>query len=360
MKEENALRLGFTYAGCFLGAGFVSGQELWQFFGAFGPKGFWGLGAAVILFFLFGVMLLRLIHKTSCYQPDILVAGEKNIFLRTLSGIFQLFFWLGVYVIMAAGVGALGERMMGLSPALGSFLFCLVVTLLSLGGTRGMMNVFSVAVPLLMVSSVVISFLTVSRCGVGKFTFLESNAGQNPLLKTWWLAAFTYVSYNIFVAIGILAPIGEVVRQKKTVLGGIAVGCGILLAIAGGIVMALGSQPEAVQAELPMLEVAASVGPVWYRLYGFLLLVGMMGTSLSCTVAAANYCYRKVPFWLSHRVLLASSSGTIIWLCSLGGFGELVGTVYPIFGYCGAAALLGLIIHFFKVSSRVKIKCKAE
>ena len=39
-EKESALRLGFTYAGCFLGAGYVSGQELWQFFGRFGEKGF--------------------------------------------------------------------------------------------------------------------------------------------------------------------------------------------------------------------------------------------------------------------------------------------------------------------------------
>ena len=38
-EKESALRLGFTYAGCFLGAGYVSGQELWQFFGRFGENG---------------------------------------------------------------------------------------------------------------------------------------------------------------------------------------------------------------------------------------------------------------------------------------------------------------------------------
>ena len=35
-RKESALRLGFTFAGCYLGAGYVSGQELWQFFGCFG------------------------------------------------------------------------------------------------------------------------------------------------------------------------------------------------------------------------------------------------------------------------------------------------------------------------------------
>ena len=33
MKRISLLRLGVVFAGCFLGAGYVSGQELWQFFG---------------------------------------------------------------------------------------------------------------------------------------------------------------------------------------------------------------------------------------------------------------------------------------------------------------------------------------
>ena len=50
MKQIKTFSLAFTYVGCFLGAGFISGQELWQFFGAFGNWGLCGLcpgGAAV-------------------------------------------------------------------------------------------------------------------------------------------------------------------------------------------------------------------------------------------------------------------------------------------------------------------------
>lgn len=42
MNEMKTLPLAFTYVGVFLGAGFVSGPELWQFFGAFGNWGYVG------------------------------------------------------------------------------------------------------------------------------------------------------------------------------------------------------------------------------------------------------------------------------------------------------------------------------
>ena len=53
MKQIKTFSLAFTYVGCFLGAGFISGQELWQFFGAFGNWGYVGFALAALLFGFF-------------------------------------------------------------------------------------------------------------------------------------------------------------------------------------------------------------------------------------------------------------------------------------------------------------------
>ena len=53
MKQIKTMTLAFTYVGCFLGAGFISGQELWQFFGAFGNWGYVGFALAALLFGMF-------------------------------------------------------------------------------------------------------------------------------------------------------------------------------------------------------------------------------------------------------------------------------------------------------------------
>ena len=42
MDQMSARQLALSYTGMFLGAGFVSGQELWQFFACFGPIGLLG------------------------------------------------------------------------------------------------------------------------------------------------------------------------------------------------------------------------------------------------------------------------------------------------------------------------------
>ena len=51
MKQLSAIQLAVSYTGVFLGAGFVSGQELWQFFSCFGPIGLLGFLGTAALFF---------------------------------------------------------------------------------------------------------------------------------------------------------------------------------------------------------------------------------------------------------------------------------------------------------------------
>ena len=56
--------LAVTVAGTFIGAGFVSGQELWQFFGAYGKSGVAGFILAVSIISLLSAITLYYAGKT--------------------------------------------------------------------------------------------------------------------------------------------------------------------------------------------------------------------------------------------------------------------------------------------------------
>ena len=86
-RKIGTLRLGLTFAGCFLGAGDVSGQELWQYFGAFGAHGLLGLVLAIALLGGTGVLLLRLSARTGIEAMDALIVRADIPWLRTLVGV---------------------------------------------------------------------------------------------------------------------------------------------------------------------------------------------------------------------------------------------------------------------------------
>ena len=103
MKQIKTMKLAFTYVGCFLGAGYLSGQELWQFFGSFGNWGYVGFALAVTLFTIIGILFIRLTQMTQCADMDKLMVPWDIKWLRASSGGIGAAFLFFVVLLMAAG-----------------------------------------------------------------------------------------------------------------------------------------------------------------------------------------------------------------------------------------------------------------
>lgn len=347
MQKITTGKLSMTYAGCFLGAGYVSGQELWQFFGVCGIKGFWGLLLTTALLALFGLLLFRYVHLSGCSQMDTVIIPWNVPWLRNLFGLLQSVFLFGVTVIMCAGAGALISQRTALPAIVGIIPFLLLLLLLAHRGVTGFVNTFSVLVPLLVLGAVVISAAAVIRFGLPAFP--AGAKSSNPLLSGWVISAVVYASYNLFGSIGVLTPVAVTLGGCRAVRPGILLGSGALLLISGSILAALGAAPDVSTYPLPMLELADRLHPAAGWVYAVLLLFGMFGTALSSCVALLTYLYQKFPPLDHHRPQTILSTGCFLLLGSLAGFGTLIGVIYPCFGYIGMVSLLLLLFHTFRL-----------
>lgn len=342
MKKISTLSLGFTFAGCFLGAGFVSGQEIWQFFGAFGVMGMFGIILTFLLHFLFGIILIKLIHNTKIIEMDKIVVWKNIPWLRALVGAITTFFMFSILVIMSAGAGALLNRMFGLPQFVGCGIFCLVVAIASMKGVGGMVSALSGLVPFMIIGAVIIGIISVCQ---GSLNFDFQSVNDNALLRNWVLSAFTYASHNLFCTIGILAPMAFMIDKKK-VLPGIGFGSIMMLLIAVGVLFGVFANIGVSQTELPMLELAYNVNSALGIVYAVLLLFGMFGTSLSSIVGVVEYGEQKSKWFSKNKKIMIIILSLTGWFCSLFGFGDLIGIVYPISGYFGFAVILAVIIHY--------------
>ena len=347
MKEIKMWSLAFTYVGCFLGAGFISGQELWQFFGNFGNWGYVGLAGAAVLFTVIGILFVRLTQMTQCADVDRLLGPWNIKWLRGASGVIAALFLFFVVVSMSAGVGAMLNQLFHVPTWLGSLVFMAAVFLVTLLGVSGMVNAFTALLHVLIAATVAFAAGAYATFGTeGIFRLKDVNT--NPLMPNWVVASLTFVAYNILGGIGIMAPVGQYVRKKKHIYLGSAVSGVMLLAVAGSILTSLGTYPEAVQAELPMVALASRLNGTLGTIYGIMLLVAMFCNALASLVGMSAYVEQKSAFVRTHKnpVLLAVS--VLAWAASLLGFAEIIGTVYPIFGYISIAFLVFLVIHFFR------------
>ncbi len=349
MKKINSLSLCFTFAGCFLGAGYVSGQELLQFFSSFGKMGYIGLLLAVILQVVFGILLINLAMKTGVFEMDKVVIPWEKPFLRNCFGILQEILLFGIFVIMSAGTGALFEQVFSLPFWVGSLVICAITALLAIKGVGAMVKVFSCFVPVLVAVTLGISFYSIIKNGFPEIPSVKT--GENPLLSNWLVSSLTFVSYNIFGSIGILTLVGKSVKKKSTVFTGVSSGGVMLLVIALGILFSISVSEGSVEKELPMLFVAEKINVVLGFVYAFLLFGGMLGTSVSSVVALENFMETKSGKIRKKSALTVIVLCVMCFLLSLAGFSDLVGFIYPVFGYLGFIALVLIIVNYLRLNS---------
>ena len=354
MKQLSVPKLAFLFAGCFLGAGFVSGQELWQFFGCFGGWGFAGLAVSAVLFALCGILLIRLAQISGVQELDETVIRWNIPWLRHLMAFLQCLFLFSVVAIMIAGGGALIHQLFPAIPAwCASLAFGILVILLALRGLDGVAAAFSVCVPVIVLTTIAFALAALAYFGPGQFTLADTGS-DNPMLPCWWVAAVTYVAYNIFGSIGILTPFGDLVPSRKRVYQGILLGTFLLVLIAVSVLASLSFYLPSVQAEMPMLELVCQMNRSLGYVYGLLLLFGIYGTALSCGVALETYLSLRYAPVRRHQSAFLVAMVAVAFAASLVGFGDLISTIYPVFGYLGALSLVLVFLNWLHYRKKGK------
>ncbi len=345
-------QLAFTWIGCFLGAGFVSGQEIHQFFTHFGAWGTLGLLISILLLSTLCGLVFQIAKTTGFQELHRIVVPWENEKVRGLVGVIAVTFMFGIYVVMAAGAGTLLEQLFGY-PALrllGGAIFCAVVTLVAIRGMGGAVKVFGTIIPILVVLSLIV-------VGAGLFVFgqnglhFEASATRNPVVNHWLFSAVTFVSYNFLCSIGTLAALGTMAGSKRGIRKGTILGGILLLLISMGIHTVMTALPSCAQAELPMLYLAGELSRVLELAYAVVILLGMFGASMSVFVPVPQY-FSRFPICKRHPVLLPVVLSVAAFALSRVGFSSLIGTMFPMYGFVGFLFVAGVLCHAWKLRKK--------
>lgn len=340
-----------TFTGSFLGAGFVSGQELMQFFGVFGSFGLLGMVFSVLLFYMLGCFAMKIANHKGIVEFDKIIVEKEVPWLRlSFSGLFILFLF-GVVVVMIAGAGALLNQVFGIPTIMGSAVMSICVAIVALKGAKGVLNAFSITVPLLIGIAMITGILSFFSFESSKIVALPFS-GQNPLLGNWLFSMFSFVSYNMMGAISILVPISPDVKEE-TINKGIFQGTVQLLIVFVCTLLPLIFNMAMLSGQnLPMLTLAETINPVLGKAFAILLICGMFGTALSCLFGVS---VRIMKFKNIQGSSLTFGLVALAFLGSIVGFKELIATLFPICGYIGFFAMAGIALHYLSLRKKIKL-----
>lgn len=344
VKKINAFSLTTAYAGCFIGAGFLSGNELWQFFGSFGKFGILGLIIAILFQAIFGYFVVTLAAEKRINRFDNLISPNDNKIIANIYSIFLTVFVFLIVTVMFAGAASLFENAFGINKAIGGAIFATIVAAFSVLGIKGVVKFFSVSVPLLVLTAIVILALALKNYGYPEISGAEE-IGKTSVLPNFFISALLFSSYNIFCALPIITPIGAEIKNKNTSLCGVVFGSIVLLAIALAVLMPLYAARQFAHCDLPLLDLSKTIGLPLYYVYALLLGVGIFGTSVSSLASLIDFGGKKIKFVDNKKKLFYIPVAAFAYLLSLVGISDLIAIGYPVCGYVGLSAQILIVVN---------------
>ncbi|MFC4322089.1 YkvI family membrane protein [Litchfieldia salsa] len=339
-------KIAATYIGTVVGAGFASGQEVLQFFSAYGLNGLWGVILSTLLFFFFGytILLIGKALRVDSYVEVVRFTNGK--ILGTLIDLIITIFLFGALAAMIAGAGAIFEEQFHLSPLWGTLLMGVISLLTVITGIKGVINAISFVVPVLLFSVI---FMAVYSLYGNPVTLEDIKVSETiqGVAPNWFISALNYASYNLVIAIAVLAPMGASTKEKRTLfwgalLGGLGLGIGII-----AIYFSILSNIEYVSSvEVPMIFIASRIGIVVQLIFSIVLFAEVYTTAVGNLygfVSRMNFINQRYRIWIIVVTTIAA------FFISQVGFSKMVKYLYPAVGYGGLVFFGGLIyVWIFK------------
>lgn len=322
-----SLQISAIYMGTIVGAGFATGQEILQFFTKYGKWGTLAIFISMLLFIWLGykVMLLAQQIKAKSYEDlNVVLFGKK---LGSFISIFMLVVLLGVSAVMLAGAGTVFYENWNLPYQLGLIVTCIVCYIILRKGLTAIIAVNSIVVPIMLLFTFVIFFDTLQSPYTSNFLRIHTDHSLISLLST----PFLYTAFNLALAQAVLVPIGaqtekKVVIKYGAILGGLGIGFMLLV---GHIALAA-HMPGITQFAIPMGGIARDLSQAVYMIYILIIFAEVFTTLLADVYGLALQVQERSKLSLNLIMMCAL---VFCYLLSQLGFGALLSTLYPLFGF---------------------------
>ena len=349
--SKKYLSAAFAYVGVIVGAGLASGQDLLQYFLAYGAIGLIGIAALGVLNVIFGAVALQLGSYYRSDNHDEVFERIAHPALRRLIDVVLVFSAFTMGFVMLAGAGANLEQQFGLPSWMGGALCAVLVVLTAFLNFDRIMNVIGVFTPIIMVAIAVLMIysLVTPHAIVAELDAAARNV--TPALPNLVFSTLNYFALCVvggiamaFVLGGSILRIGEARRAGH--IGGV-----LIALVLGADAVALYLNVDRIWIfDVPALEIARSVHPAFAFGYTLVIFALIYNTAFSLFYSTARRFSGGSTARLRIVLIAVVAAG---YAASFMGFKKLIGVMYPIIGWLGVALLVVLAVGWLRERSAV-------
>lgn len=324
-----------AFAACAIGSGFATGQEIMQFFSAYGQMGIWGSIITAIVFTWCGATFMRHGYQHKLATPkDCAVFYFGNNSGAVVEAIFQIFLF-GVFSIMISGAGATMSEYFGISPMVGRIGMTILAMCTVILGLRKFTDLLGSLGPAIVICAIAIGAITIFRHG-SQISMADEVLASTPVTRVdggWLWSALLYPAFNAVVVMFLSCCLGSTAAsEEEATLGGIVGGI-----IFGGaiIVMNLGllsSLSSVASASVPTLVLAHEISPVIAAVFSVIICIGIFTTIVPSLWGIVRHFSAD---GTEKSIVLTVIFSVLGLALGLTDFKALVNIIYPFSGYAG-------------------------
>lgn len=329
--------LSGAYLAYLAGSGFGSGQEIMQYFTAYGYVGVVGIVISAALWGSYAVFIVRdsrNFRLTSLHQVYMFYCGK---YLGNALFVFSIAYLFCMASLMIAGSGAAFSQYFGVGNQLGRIIMTVMVLFTGLLGMKRMVDVIGSLGPCIIVFVMLIALIALFE-GANSIEAGSEYIATHDLLKptgNWLWAAFMYFSYCILFQAAYLSGIAMTnpATTRQLTMG---VVIGAVLYVAACIIMMLAFMANITVLdgiEVPNLHLGASINPILGGIYGIILVAALYTTTAPLVWSVTNaFASEKSGI---YKWVIVITSVLAYFASGLSSFSVLVNLVTTIAAYIG-------------------------
>lgn len=356
VKADELVKSGkvLNYAGAFIalliGSGFATGQEILQYFAAWGYKGMLGVIVCFILLAYVGVSFISAGYNNKFDTPNDIYRYYCGNKLGTFYDLFSVFFIFLSYTVMIGGAGATAAQHYEISPYVGGILMTIFVVITVIFGLNRIVEIIGNIGPAIVVIAILVGTVSIFRNldGASTASDVVSELVKNKEIKVasnnWLLAAGSYVGFCMLWLAAFLGQIGSNANSdKEGKLGAFFGATGFSVAV---LLMSLGiffSIFKLKGSQIPTLILAGEIHSQLANIFSIIILLGIYTTSVPLLWSVvARFSKEKTDKFRVLTIVLGAI-GAFIGLILR--FDVLVNYVYVLNGYVGLILLFIMILR---------------
>lgn len=352
MSSKNIIAIAMSFVGLLVGAGFATGQEVVQYFTAFGSWGIPGIIIAALVMTLAGTVFLQLGSYFHASEHNTVFRNVTHPIVSKLLDVAVIITLFAIGFVMLAGAGSNMEQQFGWKTWIGSTLMLVLVLIVGMLDVDKVSKVIGAVTPTIIIAVIGVAIYTGLNMPDDIGAAMDASSQIDTPIGNWLISALNYNGLALMLAVSMSLVIGgDNISPREAGWGGVVGGViySIMMGLAGFSLLM--NSDKAQGSDIPMLSLVDSVNPTLGSIMAVIIYLMIFNTAIGMFYALG----KRLSAGHEKRYPVIFVTGCLAgFAVSFAGFKTLMNYIYPVIGYMGILMVAILVFAWFRSQSQIQ------